>query len=98
MVAIRDFDLPRVAPADPEGLPGFLGCCHGDPVGRDETSEFGTEKTEPAWFRMCEADRCSFGLQPLLNELIHEVREIWIGASYIGGDWASFLDYFLFVD
>lgn len=48
---------------------------------------------------MCNTNRCSFGLQPLLNELIHEIREIWIGASYIGGDRTSLLDHhLLFVD
>lgn len=47
---------------------------------------------------MCNTNRCSFGLQPLLNELIHEVREIWIGASDISGDWTSFLDHLLFAD
>lgn len=98
MVVIQDSDPLRGAPADPGGLPDYPGCCHDDPVYQCENFKFGTQKTEPVLIRMCNTNRCSFGLQPLLNELIHEVREIWIGASYISGDWTSFLDHLLFAD
>lgn len=44
------------------------------------------------------AHRRPFAPQPLLDELVHEVGEVGVGASYVGGDRPSLLDHLLFVN
>lgn len=42
-------------------------------------------------------DHCPFGSQSLLNELIHEVREVWVAASNVTGDRTGLLNHLFFV-
>lgn len=102
--ATRGCGLPPGAPAGPWEPPGFPGCCHGDPEcvtgrGKEENvcqPEMLLLACVHTW--VCVAHRRSFSPQSLLDKLIHEVGEVWVGASDICGDGASLRDHLLFVD
>lgn len=97
----RGCDLPPGAPAGPLEPPGFLGCCHGDPEcvqRREENERCFSSVCECACMCVHGTHRRSFSPESLLDKLIHEVGEVWVGTSYIGGDRASLRDHLLFVD